>query len=180
MEPVFLKGDRVHLRKLRLDDFDSVFEYMNDPDVNYYFMERPYTAEKVMNFVNPSTNQEHYAICLNSTNQMIGHLDFHPFFMVHTYEVGWALDKKYHHRGYAFEAARLVMHYAFVDCKAHRVIATCQPTNLPSKRLCEKLNMRLEGTFIQCIYNPHENLWLDELFYAILKDDYFRINKRVE
>jgi len=65
MDPVFLKGDRVHLRKLRLDDFDSVFKYMNDPDVNYYFMERPYTAEKVMHFVNPSTNQEHFAICLN-------------------------------------------------------------------------------------------------------------------
>lgn len=175
MEATTLKGNRVYLRRLCLDDFQAVYEYMNDPTVNHYFMERPYTKDKIMTFVAPSTEQEHFAICLNKTHEMIGHLDFHPFFMIDTYDIGWALQTKYQHHGYAEEAAKLLLHYAFVDCKAHRLVATCQPTNLPSKRLCEKLHMRLEGTFIQCIYNPHQDVWLDELFYAILKEDYFRI-----
>ena len=48
----------------------------------------------------------------------------------------------------------------------HRIIATCQPENIPSYRVMEKIGMRREGFFKKCI--PKGNVWWDEYYYAIL------------
>ena len=40
----------------------------------------------------------------------------------------------------------------------------------------EKIGMRREGHFRQCIYRQ-ENVWWDEYFYAILAKEWFSNNK---
>lgn len=56
----------------------------------------------------------------------------------------------------------------------HRIIATCQPENTPSYRVMEKLGMRREGYFQQCI--PRGDIWWDEYYYAMLKTEWRTIS----
>jgi RimJ/RimL family protein N-acetyltransferase len=55
--------------------------------------------------------------------------------------------------------------------KAHRVIATCQPENVASWRVAEKLGLRREGHFRACLYRA-PGVWWDEYFYALLAEEY--------
>ena len=47
-------------------------------------------------------------------------------------------NPKYYNKGYASEAAHSVLKYGFEKMKLH-IIATCQPDNIPSYRVMEKL-----------------------------------------
>ncbi|HQN75100.1 MAG TPA: GNAT family N-acetyltransferase [Bacillota bacterium] len=167
----YLESERLMLRKLTSEDFTPLFVILNDEETVKYFVERPFTEEKVKKMVEVIP-QEHYAIILKKDNAMIGYLDFHPWFMRDTYDIGWTVDKNYRNQGIVTEAASLLMKYAFKELNAHRLVATCQPENVPSNRVCEKLNMRLEGKFKKCIYDPNEDYWLDENLHAILKEEY--------
>jgi ribosomal-protein-alanine N-acetyltransferase len=172
----YLESNRLLLRKLSKEDFQAVYNYMNDEDTVKYFVDRPFTEEKIMNIVNPTKEQEHYAIVLKLEEKVIGHLDFHLWEMKDTYDIGWVIEKKYKNFGLATEAAKLLMKYAFDIMHAHRIIATCHPNNKSSIRVCEKLKMRLEGKFVKCIYDKSLNNWQDELFYAILEEEYYHEN----
>jgi RimJ/RimL family protein N-acetyltransferase len=63
-----------------------------------------------------------------------------------TAEVGlfWAIDPTYHRKGYAPEAARVVMEYLFIHDKIGRIIATTGYDNLPSQKVMEKLGMKIQ------------------------------------
>jgi len=171
---MFIKLETKHLfiRKLKTYDYNDVYEYMKDKETMEYFLDGPYSKAKVIAMLNPDGEQEHYALVLKDSNKTIGHLDFHKWDMPDSYEIGWIINKDYRNKGYITEAALALVNHVFIKKKIHRIIATCQPTNLASKRICEKLNMRLEGTFIKCTYNKKKDIWMDELFYAILEEEY--------
>ena len=58
---------------------------------------------------------------------------------------------------------------------AHRVFAECDPRNVPSWKLLEKVGLRREAHFRQNIwFRRNENgvpVWKDTLIYAILEND---------
>ncbi len=56
--------------------------------------------------------------------------------------MGWILNKAYHGKGYAYEAARALMDYAVDVLDYQRIAAYCDGRNLPSQRLMEKLGMK--------------------------------------
>jgi RimJ/RimL family protein N-acetyltransferase len=99
-------------------------------------------------------------------------MPFHLWFGPATYEIGWAFRADRQGRGYATEAALALMAFAFVELRCHRVIATCQPENVASWRVMEKLGMRREAHFRQGLHQPSGEWW-DEYFYALLADEYF-------
>jgi RimJ/RimL family protein N-acetyltransferase len=167
-----IENDKLLLRKLKTYDFFDVYEYMSDEETMKFFVDGPFNKRKVMEMLNPDGEQEHYAVVLKSEKKVIGHIDFHKWFMPKTYEIGWAINRNYQGNNFGFEAAKLIMEHAFMKKNAHRIIATCQPENLASKSICIKLGMRLEGCFKKCIYDPRNNQWFDELFYAILNEEY--------
>jgi RimJ/RimL family protein N-acetyltransferase len=98
---------------------------------------------------------------------------FHPWFEQRTYEIGWTIHPAYQRQGYATEAAAALLHYGFAEMKLHRIIATCQPENVASYRVMEKIGMRREGHFQQCIYRGDDQWW-DEYFYAMLAQEWFK------
>ena len=64
------------------------------------------------------------------------------------------------------------MDFAFGALRCHRVVATCQPENVASWRVMEKLGMRREAHFRQGLYQATGEWW-DEYFYALLADEHF-------
>lgn len=126
-------------------------------------------------FVEKNTGEqaEAFPVLLKAESKLIGHMIFHPWFAPRTLEIGWVFNPAYQRKGFATEAANALLQYAFEELQAHRVIATCQPENLASYRVMEKIGMRREGHFQKCIYR-HDDVWWDEYFYAILDEEWFR------
>ncbi|RJS58881.1 GNAT family protein [Bacillus sp. PK3_68] len=167
-----IKTKRLLIRKFTFEDWQAVYEYTSEVNVMKYIPEGVLTKEDVKEFINKNKDDaaEKFAVVLIDENIVIGHIVFLKYFGEHTYEIGWVFNPKYHNRGYASEAARAVLKFGFEKMKLHRIIATCQPENIPSYRVMEKIGMRREGYFKKCI--PKENEWWDEYYYAILEEEW--------
>jgi RimJ/RimL family protein N-acetyltransferase len=81
-------------------------------------------------------------------------------------EIGFAFHPDYQGRGYATEAARVVLRFAFEELKLHRVIGRLEARNTASARVLAKLGMRREALLAENEYVKGE--WQSELDYAIL------------
>jgi RimJ/RimL family protein N-acetyltransferase len=165
--------ERLSIRQFLPTDWPAVYSYSADPLVMAYMPEGRLTEAQTQEFVNmQSSDQAHaFAVTLTDTHLLIGQIIFHPWFAPQTYEIGWVFHPAYHNHGHATAAALAVLAYGFDTLGLHRVIATCQPENIPSYRVMEKLGMRREGWFRQCIARS-DGSWWDELFYAILADEW--------
>lgn len=73
-------------------------------------------------------------------------------------------------QGFASEAAHAMVGFAFGGLDVHRVFADCDPRNLGSCRVAEKLNMRLEGQLIENVYL--KDRWCDSMIYAVLRREW--------
>ncbi|MDA1635161.1 GNAT family protein [Bacillus cereus] len=168
---MFIKAERLLIRNFEFKDWQAVHEYTSDSNVMKYIPEGVFTEEDTRNFVNKNMgeNAENFPVILIDEDTLIGHIVFHKYFGEHTYEIGWVFNPKYFNKGYASEAAQAILKYGFKEMKLHRIIATCQPQNIPSYRLMERIGMRREGYFRKCI--PHGNQWWDEYYYAILEEE---------
>lgn len=164
--------ERLEIRKFIDEDWKAVYEYTSDCNVMKYIPEGVFSEQDAKEFVieNSREDAKYFPVLLKKERTLIGHIVFHQYFGDHTYEIGWVLNPAYQNQGYASEAAYAVLQYGFEKMKLHRMIATCQPENIPSYRVMEKIGMRREGLFKKCI--PKGDEWWDEYYYAILEEDW--------
>ncbi|MGE6514534.1 GNAT family N-acetyltransferase [Lysinibacillus sphaericus] len=168
---MFIKSQRILIREFEPHDWQAVYEYTSDMNVMKYIPEGVFSEEDAKNFVSKNMDDaKNFPVVLIDENILIGHMVFHPYFGEHTYEIGWVFNPKYYNKGYASEAAHALLNYGFKDMQLHRIIATCQPQNIPSYKVMEKIGMRKEGYFKQCI--PHGDDWWDEYYYAVLSEEW--------
>lgn len=169
---MILKTERLIIKPMSHFDVDAIHEILSDKETMTFFVEGTYSKEKVKEILNRNNNTpRHFTVSLKSSKRVIGKLSFNDWFMKDTYEIGWIFSKTATNNGYCTEAANAMLDYAFNTLNAHRVIATCQPENIPSNRVCEKLGMRKEALFKQSIHYKDE-IWWDEYHYGILKEEY--------
>ena len=168
------------IRKFELKDLQAVYEYTSDIHVMKYIPEGVFTEEAAKEFINQNMGDqaEKFPVILIDENIHIGHIFFAQNFGEHTYEIGWVFNPNYYNKGYASEAAKAMLEFGFEKMKLHRIIATCQPENIPSYRVMEKIGMRREGYFKKCIPNGQE--WWDEYYYAILAEEWKSATSRIK
>ena len=184
-----IETQRLRIRSFQPNDWQAVYDYTSDPAVMMYIPEglgagtdqgivEPFTPEQARAFVadNMSEQAHFVAVLLKRTDMLVGHMQFHSWFAPQTYEIGWVFNRAYHGQGYATEAALALLQYGFESLHLHRIIATCQPENVASWRVMEKLGMRREAHFRKCIRRP-DNRWWDEYFYALMEEEWFNANK---
>ena len=167
-----IETDRLILRMFEERDYDDLYEYLsqleNDEFEGYpgitYENGREHLAYRV-------NSEEFFAIELKESGKVIGNIylgnrDFCAK------EVGYIVNQDYQRRGYAAEALRAVMEKAFAS-GVHRVYAECDPRNICSWKLLEKVGMAREAHFHQNVYfQTDENglpIWKDTYVYAKLK-----------
>ena len=83
-------------------------------------------------------------------------------------DIGWVLRRDRWGRGYATEAASLLLRFGF-DFGMHRIEAECHPDNAASARVMEKIGMRYEGRMRGTHLSAGE--WTDSLLFAALATD---------
>lgn len=60
-------------------------------------------------------------------------------------ELGWIINKNYWGNGFAYEAAKALIHYAKTEMKVSYFVAHCDTENISSYKLMEKLGMIRTG-----------------------------------
>ena len=175
-----LETGHLRIRRFVADDWPAVFAYTSDAETMTYIPEGRQTEEQARAFVaeNAGADGRALALVLRADNRLIGHMVFHPWFAPRTHEIGWVLHMGYHGRGYATEAALALLGCGFATLGLHRIIATCQPENVASWRVMEKLGMRREAHFRKC-FQRDEATWWDEYFYAMLEEEWFAARSAV-
>jgi [ribosomal protein S5]-alanine N-acetyltransferase len=93
-------------------------------------------------------NDGFMAVCLKDSDQFIGFVANNLEGDKGVYNLGYILNSDYHGRGYATEACRAVLAYAFEHLGAVRIVTGTAQANRASCRLLEKLGFVVtsEGT----------------------------------
>jgi len=168
-----LQTPRLLLRPVTLADWPAIHRYMSDPTVTRWLPEGTLDEAQSQAFARKNAGRSGTAIAVIelASDELVGHMIFHPWYGHATHEIGWVISPGRQGRGYATEAAHALLDYAFGALRCHRVIATCQPENPASWSVMEKLGMRREAHFRQGLRQPSGEWW-DEYFYALLADEY--------
>ena len=173
-----LVTERLRLRLETEADIDDVFGWMSDPDVARYQLYEPRDRATVTERVREAAVTTRLAedgdwielgIEHVADSRVIGSIYF-KLGPDSGAEIGWALHRDYHRRGFAKEAASAVLELAFGRLELHRVVAELDPRNAASIRLCERLGMRHEAHFVENMWFKGE--WADTGVYAILASEW--------
>ena len=87
-------------------------------------------------------------------------------------EIGYAIHPRHQGNGYATEAARRVVDWAFTKFGAHRVQATCWVKNPKSARVLRKAGLRKEG--ILRGFLKKNGVARDEFIFGMTRQDHLK------
>ena len=92
-----------------------------------------------------------WAVVLKESGGMIGQcgLTMQPWRGDEVLEVGYLFNRAFWHHGYATEAARGCMEYAFDLLGAREVCSIIRETNLPSRRVAERNGMTVRDSWVK-------------------------------
>ncbi|XHH07774.1 MAG: GNAT family N-acetyltransferase [Candidatus Bathyarchaeia archaeon] len=170
---------RLDLRDFEESDWVAVHEYGSNPHVVRYMDWGPNTEEETHRFIQKSIGYQaespriHYplAIVIREQNRLIGGCGVY----VSNIEsrigwIGYCLNQQFWGQGYATETARSLLEFGFNNVNLHRIFAFCDPANVASAHVMEKIGMKYEGHFRDSVFSKGK--WHDELYYAILEKDW--------
>lgn len=173
-----LQGPRVHLRMLAPADVLALFAIYSDPQVMRYWSNAPYAAIEQaqakfeeLDRGNRAGEFFSWAIAGNRDDAMLGTCSLFEISQPHRRaSLGYALGSAYWGHGYAIEATRLAVEYAFGTLGLHRIEADVDPRNTSSLRLMGRLGFAREGVLRERWHVAGETQ--DSLICGLLARDY--------
>ena len=171
-----IETERLTLRPFEAGDLDAFHEMHSDPGVVRWLRNDARTLEEIRDLLErkvagASLEEEGQwlgaAGVLRETGELVADVLLNWQSEEHRQgEIGFVVHPRHQGRGYATEAARPLLDFAFETLGLHRVVGTLEARNAASARVLEKLGMRREGHFVENEWNKGE--WQSELVYAIL------------
>jgi ribosomal-protein-alanine N-acetyltransferase len=166
---------RLVLRHFSQADAADLFEYWHKPAASCFLsLALKDISEAEHEARIRSTSDEHIAVCLRESGKLIGDLFAVP--EQDTFSIGWNFNPQFGGMGYAYEAAKALVGYLFREKSARRLYAYVEDTNMPSRRLCEKLGMRQEGVFKEFVSFRNDSrsipIYENTTQYAMLRKEW--------
>ena len=143
-----LSTERLSLRQFTMDDRESLFKIVQEPDIFQYFPTKTaWEMEKVdRNILHQIDhwNQFGYglwAVTLRETGQLMGWcgLEFLPD--TNETEAGYLLSEVFWGKGYATEAARASVEFGKKNIGLKEIVGLTDPLNIASQRVLEKCGL---------------------------------------
>lgn len=167
---MYIETQRMLIRGYTMDDVKDLYEILGDAEVMRN-CEPAYSFEKTSNFLSEFCIQKEGAVAAvhRDSGKMIGYILFNAF-GESVYEIGWFFNKNFWQQGYAYEACKAVIDYAFNELNAHKIFAETID-GVKSVGLMKKLGMQLEG--IQRSHTKDDDgNWADLYLYGLFKEDW--------
>ncbi|MCP2027592.1 RimJ/RimL family protein N-acetyltransferase [Flavobacterium sp. HSC-32F16] len=154
-----IETERLLLREVIFSDVDGMFELDSNPNVHIYVGNKPVTTiEQSAAYIENLQQQYkdygtgHWAVVLKETNEFIGwsgikfitdEINNHQNF----YEIGYRFIEKHWGKGYATEAGKAFIDYAFGEMKVDAIYAYADEGNENSRKILEKLGLQYVNSF---------------------------------
>lgn len=172
-----IKTPRLLLRPWRQEDAQQYYQINQDPKVIEYLL-GPMTIEQVDKFIIDMNqrldafNYTLWAVEEKCSGELIGFCGLQDASQIENNEVeiGWRLGSQYWGKGYATEAAKAVLQYAFSELKLKSIISFTAVGNLRSRRVMEKLGMQYKKDFIHPKLAEDHPLALHALYSSHFKN----------
>ncbi len=144
---MYLETERLILREFVKEDIKDAKEYLSNHNVMKY-IETPFNSEETKQFIynfGMCKSPLVYALVKKDENKFIGHIIFHKFDELETYEIGWIIGESYWGNGYCFEISKEIIKYAFKTLNLKKVVAETVSENEESIKLIKRLGMIKEN-----------------------------------
>jgi RimJ/RimL family protein N-acetyltransferase len=175
----FLQGARLYLRPLEDADVSGPYpSWLNDELVcrgnsHHVF---PYSLAQASDYVRRAASQEAVvlAIVLNDGQKHIGNIALtriHPVYRSAEFSILLG-DAEEWGKGYAREAAALLIRHGFGALNLHRIACGTFATNAAMRRLALSLGMKEEGIRRQAAYK--DGRYVDVLEFGLLREEFER------
>ena len=145
-----METERLVLRMFRESDTDAYAEMVADPEV-MRFLGKPMSRPEAWRNMAMVLGHWHlrgfgfWAVEEKESGELVGRVGCWQPEGWPGLEVGWALRRRFWGRGYATEAARASLEYAFTKLDQTRVISLIAPENVNSIRVAERLGEKPVG-----------------------------------
>jgi RimJ/RimL family protein N-acetyltransferase len=140
-----LTTDRLVMRAWRDDDLDAYAAITADPEVMRFMggpLDRADAWRQMAVFAGHWELRGYGLWVVERDGELIGRVGLLNPEGWPGLEVGWLLGRDAWGHGYATEAARASVQYAWRELGAHELISLIAPDNTPSQRVAERLGMR--------------------------------------
>lgn len=138
-----LENERMRLRPLEPEDLELLYKWENDTllwhlggtvsPYSYYTL-KEYIAESHKDIY--EQRQQRFMIMLKETRESAGLVDLYDFDPHNGRAgIGILIDTRFQQKGYAKDAIKLIMDYAFLFLKLHQLYVHIPSPNLPSRKL---------------------------------------------
>jgi [ribosomal protein S5]-alanine N-acetyltransferase len=148
---IAIETTRLLLRNFNKDDAEPLREMIVQKESSEYApydYEWPTALDEIKRITAWFASEDHYiAICLKETGKLIGYIGLNPVQGSEScvFDLGYCFNSDYHGQGYASEACRAVIEYAFSDLKAESLTCGTAAANTPSCRLIDRLGFKKTG-----------------------------------
>jgi RimJ/RimL family protein N-acetyltransferase len=175
MEP--LTGDLTTLREFRTSDLEDYLAIVSDDRVTSWmsFDSRDRAeAEKALAAIiersaQPDRPDYLLAVTRRDDDTVVGFARLGPT-GVKAAHLGYAIHADHWGRGYATDASRVLLRFAFGPLGKHRVSAAIGPDNEASIAVVKRLGFSYEGRIRHHVFTNGD--WRDSLLYSLLEHEY--------
>lgn len=151
-----LSSKRLLFRKITYNDFKDICRILQDIEIMYAW-EHTFSDEEVYDWINENLIRyendgfSYFAVIEKSTESFIGLMGplIENINNKKNIGIAYIIDKRYWKRGFAVEGAKACMDYAFNALKADEVIAQIRPDNTSSRKVAQKIGMKIKGEYIR-------------------------------
>ncbi|WP_342443739.1 GNAT family N-acetyltransferase [Lysinibacillus sp. FSL K6-0057] len=171
-------NEKLFLREFTQYDWIDVHKYASQEIVCRYQTWGPNTEEDSKEFIQDvldeatQTPRERYVFAIIYQETLIGAVEI----MIQDFtnkvgEIGYIVNPDYWGKGVATQSAKLMITFGFETLKLHRICATCDPRNIGSAKVLEKVGMLKEGVLRENMLMK-DGVWRDSLLYSVLKQEW--------
>lgn len=175
---MILANEKLFLREFMPHDWIDVHKYASQEIVCRYQTWGPNTEEDSKEFIQDAldearqTPRERYVFAIIYQETLIGSVEI----MIRDFtnkvgEIGYIVNPDYWGKGVATQSAKLVITFGFDTLKLHRIYATCDPRNIGSSKVLEKVGMAKEGILRENMLMK-DGIWRDSFLYSVLKQEW--------
>ncbi len=175
-----IRSKRLLLRNIQITDVDDIFEYARVSNVTDMVGMKTH-INKIMTkeYINHEIKKDEIlAIVIEEESKLIGTIalrTFHNDFALDIRAISIVINPLYWGNGYAAEAIKAVIRYAFEVLKVHKILGGHYSFNKQSEQVNKKIGFVYEGTLRAT--RVYKGNLVDEVLYSLLYRDYLEVSK---
>jgi ribosomal-protein-alanine N-acetyltransferase len=179
-----IETERLLIRPFITEDRDSIYNIMKDEKMYEYTPDEPWKSfEDADGFIkltswlydlNHKNFRHFFAITEKQNETMIGFCGVGGIAYDRSEnEIFYSIGCKYWGQGYATEAAKAMLRYAFDTLELSKVIGVVHPKNIASNRIMDKIGLKKTGVLSRL---PEEFQFFNgEYVYLLNREEYLNI-----